>query len=127
MSNRQNIPLFLRSSPMTTMFTSWGHYRWTKQPFGISSASKGWQRQIHMVLDGLLGFCITEGILIPGSGASDVQSTTTASLSALLRENLLTFPVCVIRNIFIRKLSHLTISSPFILKSQKMHKNHSSF
>ena len=37
-----------------------------------------------MVLDGLLGFCITEGILIPGSGASDVQSTTTVSLSACL-------------------------------------------
>ena len=37
------------------------------------------------------------------------------------------FPVCVIRNIFIRKLSHLTISSPFILINQKMHKNHSSF
>ena len=37
------------------------------------------------------------------------------------------FPVCVIRNIFIRKLSHLTISSPFILINQKMDKNHSSF
>ena len=37
------------------------------------------------------------------------------------------FPVCVIRNIFIRKLSHLTISSPFISINQKMHKNHSSF
>ena len=40
----------------------------------------------------------------------------------VLRENLLTFPVSVIRNIFIRKLSHLTISSPFILINQKMHK-----
>ena len=37
------------------------------------------------------------------------------------------FPVCVIRNIFIRKLSHLTISSPFISINQKMHKTHSSF
>ena len=37
------------------------------------------------------------------------------------------FPVCVIRNIFIRKISHLTISSPFISINQKMHKNHSSF
>ena len=37
------------------------------------------------------------------------------------------FPVCVIRYIFIRKLSHLTISSPFILINQKMYKNHSSF
>ena len=29
------------------------------------------------------------------------------------------FPVCVIRYIFIRKLLHLTISSPFILINQK--------
>ena len=29
------------------------------------------------------------------------------------------FTVCVIRNIFIRKLSHLTISSPFILVIKK--------
>ena len=29
------------------------------------------------------------------------------------------FPVCVIRSIFIRKLLHLTISSPFILINQK--------
>ena len=29
------------------------------------------------------------------------------------------FPVCVSRNIFIRKLSHLTILSPFILINQK--------
>ena len=37
------------------------------------------------------------------------------------------FPVCVIRYIFIRKLSHLTISSSFILKNKKMHKNHNGF
>ena len=30
-----------------------------------------------------------------------------------------TFPLCVIRNIFIRKLSHLTISGPFILIIKK--------
>ena len=29
------------------------------------------------------------------------------------------FPVCVIQNIFFRKLPHLTISSPFILIKQK--------
>ena len=29
------------------------------------------------------------------------------------------FPVCVIRNTFIRRLSHLTISSPFLLINQK--------
>ena len=86
MSNRQNIPLSLRSSLMIKMVISWGRYRWTRQPFSISSASKEWQRQIHMVLDGLLGFSIAEGILIPGCGANDVQSTTTVSLSPCLRD-----------------------------------------
>ena len=41
--------------------------------------------------------------------------------------NFTDFPVCVIPNTFIRKLSHLTIPSPFILINQKMHKNHSGF
>ena len=86
MSNRQNIPLSLRSSLMTTMFTPWGRYRGIRQPSSISSESKEWQRQIHVVLDGLLGFSITEGILIPGWSANDVQSTRTASLSPCLRD-----------------------------------------
>ena len=34
------------------------------------------------------------------------QQTLIQSENALLRENLLIFPVCVIRNICIRKLSH---------------------
>ena len=38
------------------------------------SASKERQRQIHMVLDGLLSFGITHGILIPGCGANDMQA-----------------------------------------------------
>ena len=49
----QNIPLTLRSSLMTTMYTPWGRYRWTRLPFGISSVSEEWQRRIHMVLEGL--------------------------------------------------------------------------
>ena len=37
------------------------------------------------------------------------------------------FPVCVIRYIFIRRLSHLAISSAFVSMNQGMHKSHSSF
>ena len=71
---RQTIPLSLRSSLITTMFTPWGRYRWTRLPLVISSASKERQRQIHMVLDGLLSFGITHGILIPGCGANDMEA-----------------------------------------------------
>ena len=74
MSKRQTIPLSLRSSLITTMFTPWGRYRWTRLPLVISSASKERQRQIHMVLDGLLSLGITHGILIPGCGANDMEA-----------------------------------------------------
>ena len=71
---RQTIPLSLRSSLITTMFTPWGRYRWTRLPLVISSASKERQRQIHMVLDGLLSFGITHGILIPGCSVNNMEA-----------------------------------------------------
>lgn len=70
----QNIPLTLRSSLMTTMFTPWGRYRWTRLPFEISSASEEWQRRIHMVLKGLQVISIADDILVPGCGATDIEA-----------------------------------------------------
>ena len=70
----QNIPLTLRSSLMTTMYTPWGCYRWTRLPFGISSASEEWQRRIHMVLEGLQVISITDDTLIPGCGTTDMEA-----------------------------------------------------
>ena len=70
----QNIPLTLRSSLMTTMYTPWGLYRWTRLPFGISSASEEWQRRIHMVLEGLQIISIADDILIPGCGTTDAEA-----------------------------------------------------
>lgn len=70
----QNIPLTLRSSLMTTMYTPMGHYRWTRLPVGISSAPEEWQRQIHMLLEGLQVISITDGILIPGCGTTDTEA-----------------------------------------------------
>ena len=71
---RQTIPLSLRSSLITTMFTPWGRYRWISLPLVISSALKERQRQIHMVLDGLLSFGITHGILIPGCSVNNMEA-----------------------------------------------------
>ena len=70
----QNIPLTLRSSLMTTMYTPWGRYRWTRLPLGISSAFEEWQRRIHMVLEGLQIISIANDILIPGCGTTDAEA-----------------------------------------------------
>ena len=70
----QNIPLTVKSSLMTTMYTPWGRYRWTRLPFGISSASEEWQRRIHMVLEDLQIIIIADEILIPGCGGTDTAA-----------------------------------------------------
>ena len=91
--------------------------------FCVTQLSEGWYRLVTAVGTRTLTTCVDShkcGEVNPGWLTLDSQRQ-------LLRENLLTFPVCVIRYIFIRKLSHLTISSPFISINQKMHKNHSSF
>jgi len=51
----QTIKLTEESSKLTTMHTPWGRYRWTRLPFGISSAPEEFQRRIHDVLCGLEG------------------------------------------------------------------------
>ena len=56
------------------MFTPWGRYRWTRLPFGISSASEEWQRRVHMVLEGLQVISIANDILIPGCGDTDGEA-----------------------------------------------------
>ena len=58
-------------------------------------------------------------ILVKNKAFIRAQVAHGADALLLLREKFTDFPVCVIRYIFIRKLSHLTISSPFILKNQK--------
>lgn len=70
----QNIPLSFRLSLMTTMFTPWGRYRWTRLRFGISSDSEEWQRRIHMVLEGLPVISIADNILVPGCSTNDMEA-----------------------------------------------------
>lgn len=41
------------SSLLTTVHTPWGQYRWTRLPFGTSSAPEEFQHRIHDVLCGL--------------------------------------------------------------------------
>ena len=42
-------------SQLTTFNTSFGRYMWKREPFGISSAPKVWQRKMHETIEGLEG------------------------------------------------------------------------
>ena len=65
----QVIKLTKESSMLSTMHTPWGRYRWTRLPFGISSAPEEFQRRIHDVLCGMDGIInIADDIYHHGSG-----------------------------------------------------------
>ena len=53
------------------MHTPWGRYRWTRLPFGISSAPEEFQHRIHDILCGLEGVVnIADDIIVIGRGTS---------------------------------------------------------
>ena len=67
----QTIKLTDESSLLTTMHTPWGHYRWTRLPFGISSAPEEFQRRLHDILCGMEGVVnIADDIIVVGKGKS---------------------------------------------------------
>ena len=89
----QNIELTLESSLLTTMHTPWGRYRWTRLPFGISSAPEEFQRRLHDVLSGMEGVVnIADDIIVVGRGESLADATkdhdrTVLNLLARLSEH----------------------------------------
>ena len=89
----QTIELTLESSLLTTMHTPWGRYRWTRLPFGISSAPEEFQRRLHDVLSGIDGVVnIADDIIVIGRGESLADATkdhdrTVFNLLARLSEN----------------------------------------
>ena len=64
------------SSYKTTFNTPFGRFRWTRMPFGISSAPEVWQRTMHEFVDDLDGVeVIADDFLIAGFGATDQEVT----------------------------------------------------
>lgn len=57
------------SSLLTTFWTPYGRYRWTRLPFGISSAPEIFQMKLREVIEGLDGIeCLADDLLIFGCG-----------------------------------------------------------
>ena len=63
------VKLTERSSFLTTFATPFGRYRWTRMPFGISTAPEEFQRRQHEIIEGLTGVeVIADDFLVYGSG-----------------------------------------------------------
>ena len=72
----QTIELTDESSMLTTIHTPWGRYRWTRLPFGISSAPEEFQRRLHHVPCGIEGVVkIADDIIVIGRGESLADAT----------------------------------------------------
>ena len=71
-----HVPLDEDSSLLTTFNTPFGRYRWTRLPFGISSAPEVFQRKMYEVIEGLHGVeVIADDFLVVGFGDTEEQST----------------------------------------------------
>ena len=72
----QTIKLTEESSKLTTMHNPWGSYRWTRLPFGISSAPEEFQRRLHDVLSGMKGVLnIADDKIVIGRGGGNSASS----------------------------------------------------
>ena len=94
------------------MHTPWGRYRWTRLPFGISSAPEEFQRRLHDILCGLEGVVnIADDIIVVGRGDSltdahiDHDNTVLELLKRLSRHNLKLNP---------DKIKFKTYTAPFM-------------
>lgn len=59
------------SSKLTTFWTPFGRYRWTRLPFGISSAPEIFQMKLQEVIQGLEGVeCLADDLLVFGVGGT---------------------------------------------------------
>ena len=62
------------SSYLTTFNSPFGRNRWTRMPFGISSAPEVWQRRMHEFVEDLEGVeVIADDFLIAGFGETDAE------------------------------------------------------
>lgn len=58
-----------QSSKLTTFWTPFGRYRWTRLPFGIAPAPEIFQIKLQEVIEGLAGVeCIADDLLVYGIG-----------------------------------------------------------
>lgn len=108
----QTIKLTNESSFLTTMHTAWGRYRWTRLPFGISSAPKEFQRRLYDILCGMEGVVnIVDDIIVVGRGESpteahvDHDKTVLELLQRLSQHNLKLNP---------DKIKFKTCTAPFM-------------
>ncbi|XP_053685886.1 uncharacterized protein K02A2.6-like [Sabethes cyaneus] len=57
------------SSKLTTFWTPFGRYRWTRLPFGIAPAPEIFQMKLQEIIQGLQGVeCIADDLLVYGTG-----------------------------------------------------------
>ena len=74
-------------SLLTTFHTPFGHYRWLRMPFGISSAPEIFQRRMHELVEGLTGVeVVADDFVVTGFGdtVKEAGANHDRNLAALL-------------------------------------------
>lgn len=71
-----HVSLDEESSYLTTFQTPFGHYRWRRMPFGISSAPEVFQRKMHELIEGMTGIeVVADDFIAVGYGETFEEAT----------------------------------------------------
>ena len=102
------LPLSDESSKLTTFITPFGRFRFLRLPFGISSASEIFQREMTTILDGLDGVIVyQDDILVHGKDAAEHDTRLDAVLERIVASGLkLNRKTCRIRQPSLTFLGH---------------------
>ena len=67
------LPVDDESSKLLTFNAPWGRYRFTRLPFGISSAPEIYQREMDKLFEGVPAEIIVDDVLIHGKDQTDAD------------------------------------------------------
>ena len=102
-------PLTEAASKLTTFITPFGRYRFKRLPFGISSASEIFQREMMTLLDGLDGVIVyQDDVLVHGTTVKQHDDRLDAVLNRIIASGLrLNENKCKIRQNSLAFLGHI--------------------
>ena len=84
------IQLDYESSLLTTFNTLWGRYRFTRMPYGISSASEHYQRQISYMLESINGVKVLHDDILIYASTRTMHGKILFRVLDILKQNRVT-------------------------------------
>ena len=121
-SGFRQIKLASESRPLTTFITPWAHFCFNVLPFGISSGSEKFQKNMSQILQGLDGVeCNIDDVLVHGKDQTEHDQRLEAVLMCLVEAGVtLNLDKCQFSTDRVKFLGHVISSSGIEADPEKL-------